>query len=116
MIAEREAATNGVDEQRFATVNIATDYEEDGAVAGGFELVKQQGRGVGGTVINGDGDVAGIVVVLAAVAGDELGGDDGWQKGVQERGGVHVIGGADLAAELDAKRAIAQGAELAARL
>jgi 2,4-dienoyl-CoA reductase (NADPH2) len=29
---------------------------------------------------------------------------------------VHVIGGADVAAELDAKRAIAQGAELAARL
>jgi 2,4-dienoyl-CoA reductase (NADPH2) len=29
---------------------------------------------------------------------------------------VHIIGGADLAAELDAKRAIAQGAELAARL
>ena len=30
--------------------------------------------------------------------------------------GVHVIGGADLAAELDAKRAIDQGARLAARL
>ncbi|MFO0686659.1 MAG: NADPH-dependent 2,4-dienoyl-CoA reductase [Sandaracinus sp.] len=29
---------------------------------------------------------------------------------------VHVIGGADVAAELDAKRAIAQGTELAARL
>jgi 2,4-dienoyl-CoA reductase (NADPH2) len=29
---------------------------------------------------------------------------------------VHRIGGADVAAELDAKRAIAQGAELAARL
>jgi 2,4-dienoyl-CoA reductase (NADPH2) len=28
----------------------------------------------------------------------------------------HVIGGADLAAELDAKRAIAQGARLAASL
>ena len=28
----------------------------------------------------------------------------------------HLIGGADLAAELDAKRAIRQGAELAARL
>lgn len=27
---------------------------------------------------------------------------------------VHVIGGADVAAELDAKRAIRQGAELAA--
>ena len=30
--------------------------------------------------------------------------------------GVHVIGGADVAAELDAKRAIKQGTELAARL
>jgi 2,4-dienoyl-CoA reductase (NADPH2) len=30
--------------------------------------------------------------------------------------GVHLIGGADVAAELDAKRAIAQGTELAARL
>jgi 2,4-dienoyl-CoA reductase (NADPH2) len=29
---------------------------------------------------------------------------------------VHVIGGADVAAELDAKRAIRQGTELAARL
>jgi 2,4-dienoyl-CoA reductase (NADPH2) len=28
----------------------------------------------------------------------------------------HVIGGADFASELDAKRAIRQGAELAARL
>jgi len=28
----------------------------------------------------------------------------------------HLIGGADLAAELDAKRAIKQGSELAARL
>jgi 2,4-dienoyl-CoA reductase (NADPH2) len=36
---------------------------------------------------------------------------------LQERGvSVHVIGGADLAAELDAKRAIKQGTELAARL
>ena len=34
-----------------------------------------------------------------------------------ERGlSVHVIGGADVAAELDAKRAIRQGTELAARL
>jgi 2,4-dienoyl-CoA reductase (NADPH2) len=29
---------------------------------------------------------------------------------------VHVIGGADLAAELDAKRAIRQGTELATRI
>jgi 2,4-dienoyl-CoA reductase (NADPH2) len=29
---------------------------------------------------------------------------------------VHLIGGADVAAELDAKRAIAQGTELAAAL
>jgi len=29
---------------------------------------------------------------------------------------VHLIGGADVAAELDAKRAIRQGSELAARL
>ena len=29
---------------------------------------------------------------------------------------VHVIGGADVAAELDAKRAIDQGSRLAARL
>ncbi|MDN5746685.1 MAG: NADPH-dependent 2,4-dienoyl-CoA reductase, partial [Nocardioidaceae bacterium] len=32
------------------------------------------------------------------------------------KGAVHVIGGADVAAELDAKRAIRQGTELAARL
>jgi hypothetical protein len=29
---------------------------------------------------------------------------------------VHIIGGADVAAELDAKRAIRQGAELAAQI
>jgi 2,4-dienoyl-CoA reductase (NADPH2) len=33
-----------------------------------------------------------------------------------DRDNVHLIGGADLAAELDAKRAIKQGTELAARL
>jgi len=37
--------------------------------------------------------------------------------GLQEKGvSVHLIGGADVAAELDAKRAIRQGAELAAKL
>lgn len=37
--------------------------------------------------------------------------------GLQAKGvSVHLIGGADVAAELDAKRAIRQGAELAARL
>jgi 2,4-dienoyl-CoA reductase (NADPH2) len=34
----------------------------------------------------------------------------------QEGMPVHLIGGADVAAELDAKRAIRQGAELAARI
>lgn len=39
------------------------------------------------------------------------------QQGLIERGcSVHLIGGADVAAELDAKRAIRQGAELAARI
>jgi 2,4-dienoyl-CoA reductase (NADPH2) len=38
--------------------------------------------------------------------------DDLIAAGVQ----VHVIGGADVAAELDAKRAIAQGTELASRI
>jgi 2,4-dienoyl-CoA reductase (NADPH2) len=37
------------------------------------------------------------------------------QAGLQAAGKpVHIIGGADVAAELDAKRAIRQGAELAA--
>ena len=36
--------------------------------------------------------------------------------GSAEHSGVHLIGGADVAAELDAKRAIKQGTELAARL
>ncbi|MCW2495796.1 hypothetical protein [Jatrophihabitans sp.] len=34
----------------------------------------------------------------------------------QARVSVHLIGGADVAAELDAKRAIEQGTRLAARL
>lgn len=39
------------------------------------------------------------------------------QAGLQQRGvNVHLIGGADVAAELDAKRAIRQGAELAASI
>ena len=37
------------------------------------------------------------------------------QKGLEDKGmAVHLIGGADVASELDAKRAIRQGAELAA--
>ena len=51
---------------------------------------------------------------------NQLGGE-GQFDGVGQRlggtgGRVHVIGGADVAAELDAKRAIKQGVELAARL
>ncbi|MEM7266336.1 MAG: NADPH-dependent 2,4-dienoyl-CoA reductase, partial [Pseudomonadota bacterium] len=39
------------------------------------------------------------------------------QQPLEEAGfTVHIIGGADVAAELDAKRAIRQGAELAARI
>jgi 2,4-dienoyl-CoA reductase (NADPH2) len=39
------------------------------------------------------------------------------QAGLEERGiTTHLIGGADVAAELDAKRAIRQGAELAASI
>ena len=39
------------------------------------------------------------------------------QEGLQAKGiSTHIIGGADVAAELDAKRAIRQGAELAARI
>ena len=38
------------------------------------------------------------------------------QLGGGVNGRVHVIGGADVAAELDAKRAIKQGVELAAAL
>ena len=39
------------------------------------------------------------------------------QQPLEEAGvSVHIIGGADVAAELDAKRAIRQGAELAARI
>ena len=39
------------------------------------------------------------------------------QQAVQQAGKkVHLIGGADVAAELDAKRAIRQGAELAAQI
>jgi 2,4-dienoyl-CoA reductase (NADPH2) len=39
------------------------------------------------------------------------------QQGLLDAGKtVHIIGGADVAAELDAKRAIRQGAELAATI
>ena len=43
----------------------------------------------------------------AAMAGS------GWTNG---KGSVHLIGGADVAAELDAKRAIAQGTRAVAAL
>ena len=38
------------------------------------------------------------------------------QQGEQTLANYHIIGGAKLAAELDAKRAIREGAELAAQL
>jgi 2,4-dienoyl-CoA reductase (NADPH2) len=39
------------------------------------------------------------------------------EAGLQEKGvSMHIIGGANLAAELDAKRAIDEGSRLAARL
>ena len=39
------------------------------------------------------------------------------QKGLEDRNIItHLIGGADVASELDAKRAIRQGAELAAKI
>ena len=45
---------------------------------------------------------------------------DGWQRHIEalRQAGIepHIIGGAAVAAELDAKRAIRQGTELAAKL
>ncbi|MBK8589667.1 MAG: NADPH-dependent 2,4-dienoyl-CoA reductase [Sandaracinaceae bacterium] len=57
-----------------------------------------------------------IILCAGQVSVRDLVPEGAGKRGKRERGGVHVIGGADLAAELDAKRAIAQGAELAARL
>lgn len=57
-------------------------------------------------------DVDTIVLCAGQVSVKELFEEGGGAK----RAGYHLIGGADVAAELDAKRAIAQGAELAARL
>src|SRR5690606_35480749 len=52
-----------------------------------------------------------IVVCAGQVPQREL------HNALQEKGvSVHLIGGADVAAELDAKRAIRQGAELAASI
>jgi len=52
------------------------------------------------------------VVLCAGQLPDRLLADDLSAAGVR----AHVIGGADLAAELDAKRAIEQGTRLAQRL
>ncbi len=57
-----------------------------------------------------------IILCAGQVSVRDLVPEGAGKRGKRERGGVHVIGGADVAAELDAKRAIAQGAELAARL
>ncbi len=57
-------------------------------------------------------DVDQVVLCAGQESLRELYPDDGQVNGTQH----HLIGGAELAAELDAKRAIRQGAELAARL
>ena len=57
-----------------------------------------------------------IILCAGQVSVRDLVPEAAGKRGKPKRGGVHVIGGADVAAELDAKRAIAQGAELAASL
>ncbi len=57
-------------------------------------------------------EVDNIVICAGQESLKELYPEQGQSKGVN----FHLIGGADLAAELDAKRAIRQGAEIAARL
>ena len=56
-------------------------------------------------------DVDSIVICAGQIS------DNGLAADLQERGvSTHIIGGADEAAELDAKRAIDQGSRLAASL
>jgi len=52
-----------------------------------------------------------VVICAGQVSQREL-----WSEDKEKDSHYHIIGGAELAAELDAKRAIKQGAELAARL
>ena len=57
-----------------------------------------------------------IILCAGQVSLRDLAPEGKGKRGGRSESGMHVIGGADLAAELDAKRAIAQGAELAASL
>src|SRR5439155_6640475 len=84
---------------------------------GGVEYLKVDDRGLH---VRHDGAVRVLEVDHVIVcAGQESVRDlapRGDEKKRGREGRVHVIGGADVAAELDAKRAIRQGVELAARL
>ena len=79
----------------------------------GCEYVKIDDDGLH-VEINGESqilDVDNIIVCAGQLPLREL------QESLQQSGQtVHLIGGADVAAELDAKRAIDQGARLAASL
>lgn len=89
-------------------------------------VLKQSGvrqvRGVSYTRIDDDGlhyELDGVAHVVACdtvvlCAGQES--VRGLHEALGERPGVHLIGGADLATELDAKRAIDQGTRVAAGL
>ncbi len=61
-------------------------------------------------------DVDNVIICAGQTSNRSLA-DELLEKGAEKQGmKVHVIGGADLAAELDAKRAINQGARLAAEI
>jgi len=81
-----------------------------------YDLIDDQGLHI---TVNGEKKVLDVdnIIMCAGQNSNRSLADELLEKGAEAQGmKVHVIGGADLAAELDAKRAINQGSRLAAEI
>jgi len=81
-----------------------------------YDLIDDQGLHI---TVNGEKKILDVdnIIMCAGQNSNRSLADDLLEKGAEAQGmKVHVIGGADLAAELDAKRAINQGSRLAAEI
>ena len=74
-----------------------------------YDKIDDQGLHI---TVNGDAQLLAVDNIILCAGQNPL---RELQQGLEQAGlSVHLVGGADVAAELDAKRAIRQGAELAA--
>lgn len=78
------------------------------------QYLKIDDEGLHVSICDGEAQVLAVDSIIVCAGQESL---RGLYDGLQQAGkAVHLIGGADVASELDAKRAIRQGAELAAAL